>query len=110
MGKVGGEMRNEEREIGKEEREIGKKERGKEERGIRNCLSNNRNSTIKLAAAGCDETGSAKGFPETRKAQASDRKETNHKKSAEQGFLFNAFTSRGDWIRTSDHTPPRRVL
>ena len=58
VGKVG--ERNEELEI------------GKEERGTRNCLSHNRNSTIKLAAAGCDETGSAKGFPETRKAQASD--------------------------------------
>ena len=24
--------------------------------------------------------------------------------------LSMLFTSRGDWIRTSDHTPPRRVL
>ena len=67
-------MRNWEREIGKEERGIGKEEReiGKEEREIRNRLSNNRISTIKLAAAGCDETGSTKGLPETRKPQASD--------------------------------------
>ena len=29
------------------------------------------NTTIELAAAGCVETGSPKGFPETRKPQAS---------------------------------------
>ena len=36
--------------------------------------------------------------------------EKTHKKSVKQVVLFNAFASRGDWIRTSDHTPPRRVL
>ena len=31
-------------------------------------------------------------------------------KSLENRLIFKAFFSRGDWIRTSDHTPPRRVL
>ena len=31
-------------------------------------------------------------------------------KKHRQSMIINAFSSRGDWIRTSDHTPPRRVL
>ena len=33
-------------------------------------------------------------------------------KKGSQSLLTNCLTiqSRGDWIRTSDHTPPRRVL
>ena len=31
-------------------------------------------------------------------------------KSIDNLSIINAFTSRGDWIRTSDHTPTRRVL
>mgnify|MGYP006871123578 FL=1 len=32
------------------------------------------------------------------------------KKELSQRLNSFIFTSRGDWIRTSDHTPPRRVL
>ena len=33
-----------------------------------------------------------------------------NEKGAKQKLNSFIFTSRGDWIRTSDHTPPRRVL
>ena len=37
-------------------------------------------------------------------------KTENIKKASTIIRLSMLFTSRGDWIRTSDHTPPRRVL
>ena len=33
-----------------------------------------------------------------------------NKKRLEPIRFLTSLTSRGDWIRTSDHTPPRRVL